>query len=740
MAQASISLDHEQFICPICLDVLKDPVAVPCGHSYCMSCIEGCWDKNDPTRSYSCPQCRQTFTSRPFLGKNTALAEVVEKLKKTGLISAPAADCYAGPGDVPCDFCIVEKRRASKTCLMCLASYCEAHLQPHYQVPALKKHKLVKAIAQLQEKICPRHDKLMEVYCRTDQTCICYECSMDEHKDHDTVSAATECIEKQKQLGDTQNEYQERIRYKEWDLQALKETVETLRVSVHVAMEDSDRILTDFTHSIEKRRSAVKELIREQGKATQNHAEEMQERLGLEIAELREKVTELEQLSKTEDHIHFLQRFQSLCAPLNASETPSTSAVPVSDFWPIKKVLSELKQSLDSVSNDEWLKSSKAANVFAGPKARQEFLQYSSLAEVVEKLKKTGLISAPAADCYAGPGDVPCDFCIVEKRRASKTCLMCLASYCEAHLQPHYQVPALKKHKLVKAIAQLQEKICPRHDKLMEVYCRTDQTCICCECSMDEHKDHDTVSAATECMEKQKQLGHSKRQYQQRIQERERKLQQIGQTEETLLGSACLAIEESDRIFNELAHSIEGRCCELKEFVREQKASLGLLEEVQERLELEIDELRKRVAELEQLSETEDHIHFLQRFQSLCAPLNASETPSTSAVPVLDFWTIKKVLSELKQRLDSVSSDDWLKSSRAAIPAQIEAPLALEPRTREEFLQYYWKLTLDFNTAHKFIEKCNGPNWVMASMRFNGVYPDHPERLSFPFSSVTKAI
>ncbi|XP_030626776.1 tripartite motif-containing protein 16-like [Chanos chanos] len=381
MADVSLSAE-DPLCCIICLDLLKDPVTVPCGHSYCMSCIEGFWDQDDQRRVYSCPQCRQTFTPRPVLRKNVMLAELAEKKEMTQPQAAPPAVWYTGPGDVECDICTGRKLKAVKSCLMCLASFCETHLQTHYESPAYKRHKLVKASAQLQDRICSQHDKLVEIYCRTDQKMICYLCTMDEHKGHDTVSAAAERTEKQRQLGEAKRKSQQRIQEREKELQELEQAVKSLRISAQTAVEDSERIFTEMIESIVRRRSEVIDQIRAQEKVALNVAEDHIKKVEQEISDLRKRDTELEQLSHTEDHIHFLQSFQSLYVQFGHKEAPSLTVKPVFSLEDVRKSVSEMKSSLQDYLNEETVKISEEVNkewlfLPTEPGSREEFLQYS---------------------------------------------------------------------------------------------------------------------------------------------------------------------------------------------------------------------------------------------------------------------------------------------------------------------------------------------------------------------------
>lgn len=193
MAEAAETSYYEkQFSCSVCLDILKEPVTIPCGHSYCMSCIINFWSGLDQNTVYTCPQCRETFPSRPPLKKNTLVAEVMEKMKKASDQAATSNQNTSSCARLECDICVGAKNTAVKFCLHCLASYCELHIQSHYESPVFMKHKLVPASAQVQKNICSHHGKLLDIYCCDDQQCICYLCMVESHKDHKSSSVESE--------------------------------------------------------------------------------------------------------------------------------------------------------------------------------------------------------------------------------------------------------------------------------------------------------------------------------------------------------------------------------------------------------------------------------------------------------------------------------------------------------------------------------------------------------------------
>ncbi|KAL7387706.1 hypothetical protein ABVT39_027740 [Epinephelus coioides] len=536
MAQKGVELDRETFSCSICLDLLKDPGTLHCGHSYCINCIQSFWDGEDEKRIYSCPQCRQSFTPRPVLMKNIMLADLVEKLKKTGLQAAPADHCYAGAEDVDQhkghdtvsaaaerterqrelersrqniqqriqdtekDVKLLQQeveaisRSADKavehsekifTELIRLMEKRRSDVKQQLRwQQETEKHKLVEPSKKLQENICSRHDEVMKMFCRTDQQCICYLCSVDEHKGHDTVSAAAERTERQRELERSRQNIQQRIQDTEKDVKLLQQEVEAISRSADKAVEHSEKIFTELIRLMEKRRSDVKQQLRWQ--------------------------------QETEDP-GTLHCGHSYC--INC----------IQSFWD---------------GEDE-------KRIYSCPQCRQSFTprpvlrKNTMLAVLVEQLKKTGLQAAPADHCYAGAEDV-------DQHKGHDTVSAAAA------------VSGVRDKKL-------QENICSRHDEVMKMFCRTDQQCICYLCSVDEHKGHDTVSAAAERSERQRELEGSRQNIQQRIQDTEKDVKLLQQEVEAISRSADKAVEHSEKIFTELIRLMEKRRSDVKQQLRWQQ-------------------------------------------------------------------------------------------------------------------------------------------------------------------------
>ncbi|XP_020326744.1 E3 ubiquitin/ISG15 ligase TRIM25-like isoform X2 [Oncorhynchus kisutch] len=228
--------------CSICLDLLKDPVTIPCGHSYCKGCIKGYWSLDDQKGIHSCPQCRQTFTPRPALNRNILLAELVEKLK-TDFKTVPSASCFPGPEYVKYD--------------------------------------------------------------------------------HDDSAAAAEMTEKQ--------------------------------LSAKAAVEYCELVFAELIHSIERRRCEVKELISAHKRASVSQAEGLLEELEQEIAELKRRDKDLEQLAQTEDNINFFKTFQSLCVAPASELLPYITANQHFSFEEVKSSISGKMERLEDVLKEEMV-------------------------------------------------------------------------------------------------------------------------------------------------------------------------------------------------------------------------------------------------------------------------------------------------------------------------------------------------------------------------------------------------
>ncbi|XP_068455762.1 E3 ubiquitin-protein ligase TRIM39-like [Clinocottus analis] len=308
MASPSVLLSEVQFKCCICLEVFFEPVSIPCGHSFCFRCITSHWD-NSP--AVSCPKCHTAFEGRPELCENSFAKEMSEQIRarrQNGVMSMEGKFIF-------CDVCVGKPTKALKSCLVCLTSYCESHLEPHLRVATLKIHKLMEPVAMMENRMCKRHQRLLELFCRSDQRCVCVLCTESDHRCHDTVPVERESKEKKAQMKRMEADVQQMIQDRLQKVEEIRRSMELSRESSKRDIVDSVDVLSALVRSLESRQVKLVEAIRRKQAAAEQRAERLITTLQLEVTELESKRSEMEQLSHSEDHLKLLQRFPALSSP-----------------------------------------------------------------------------------------------------------------------------------------------------------------------------------------------------------------------------------------------------------------------------------------------------------------------------------------------------------------------------------------------------------------------------------------
>ncbi|KAI5626063.1 tripartite motif-containing protein 16 [Silurus asotus] len=199
------------------------------------------------------------------------------------------------------------------------------------------------------------------------------------------------------------------------------------------------------------------------------------------------------------------------------------------------------------------------------------------------------------------------------------------------------------------------------------------------------------VSNKAEITEKQYELKKEQIKFQQRILEKQKKVQELKQTMDNITRHFQAAVDDSEMIFDELISSIKKKRSEMTEVIKAQeKAEMSRAEQLHKQLEQELADLNRRVAELEQLSQKNDHIHFLQS-------VSPESDDSINIASQLSFDVVRKPLSDLKKQADQI---------------------------------YFGYLTPDPNTAHCQLFLSEKDRAVTCS-KTRQQYSDHPERFKF---------
>ncbi|MGH0131499.1 UNVERIFIED_CONTAM: hypothetical protein FKN15_051539 [Acipenser sinensis] len=274
------------------------------------------------------------------LSFNRTFAEIIDKFRK----SCPEGS-YADPGNVPCDSCTGRKLKAVKSCRECWASYCETHIKPHHADAAFKGHNLVDPRRSPQDNLHRQYERLLALL-RTST----------KHLDHSSQ-------ETQKQLMEVQTEITIQIQVRMNKLTELKQDVELLRSSALKELKESEKIINELSHNIEKIRTELIEQIEVKERSALDKADRHMKLLEQDISELQDRKACLQELSMTGDYSPFLENPQSHCSSLKSSDVSSMTVDTDFACLAVSKAVSELQNRLQDFCNGELVQRTKSAEV-----------------------------------------------------------------------------------------------------------------------------------------------------------------------------------------------------------------------------------------------------------------------------------------------------------------------------------------------------------------------------------------
>lgn len=310
MASSSSLLSEDQFLCPICLDVFSRPVSTPCGHNFCMSCLTTYWDDTSVCR---CPLCKETFQRRPDLKVNTFISELALQFKS---LQATEVDIWSSEqqqascgGVVLCDICTDTQQEAVKSCLECLTSYCDVHLEPHHRAAGLKRHTLVEPLARLEDRLCKEHTRLLVMFCRKDKVLVCDACASSRHARHDVVPVRRAYVEMKVLLGEAETKVQQMIQERLQKVRDVTDSVKQSEAETKNVIASGLQELTVLVSEVQESRAELIKVMEEKQKAAAEQAAGFVSCMEQEIGELQASTTKLEELRQTDDQFCFLQRF-----------------------------------------------------------------------------------------------------------------------------------------------------------------------------------------------------------------------------------------------------------------------------------------------------------------------------------------------------------------------------------------------------------------------------------------------
>ncbi|CAG9314174.1 MID1 [Blepharisma stoltei] len=164
----------KECMCPVCLDILRDPIILSCSHNLCYECASQLITvislREKDSKVFSCPICRGctflTSLSPECLPKNIVLKNIIENWKTA---QEPSSH-------ILCQLCVENPKYATSECITCESTLCQDCSVSHLSKSRFAHHKILH-LSKVKQELCMEHHLEEDLFCMTDCVKCCMKCA-----------------------------------------------------------------------------------------------------------------------------------------------------------------------------------------------------------------------------------------------------------------------------------------------------------------------------------------------------------------------------------------------------------------------------------------------------------------------------------------------------------------------------------------------------------------------------------
>ncbi|XP_068580104.1 E3 ubiquitin-protein ligase TRIM21-like, partial [Cebidichthys violaceus] len=155
-----------------------------------------------------------------------------------------------------------------------------------------------------------------------------------------------ESAQQETKLEKTEAEIHQMIQKRQLKIQEIKHSVELSEEDADREIADGVQVFTALKESVERSQTELIDTIKEKQRKTEKQAEGFIKELEQEISELKKRSTEVEQLSRSEDHLHLLQSFRTLNTAPPTKNWTRVRVSPPSYEGTVVRAVNQLEETL----------------------------------------------------------------------------------------------------------------------------------------------------------------------------------------------------------------------------------------------------------------------------------------------------------------------------------------------------------------------------------------------------------